>query len=54
MRREVDAKKNKCNVFIEPVDCAPYNIMDLGEGEKIFQTGYNAAMKMKVELLMLK
>ncbi len=54
LRREVEAKRSKCNVFIEPMEIGSYNMMDIGEGEKIFNIGYEAAMKMKVELLMLK
>jgi NTE family protein len=54
LRREVEAKKSKCTLFIEPMDCGNYNMLDIGEGEKIFKIGYAAAMKMKVPLLMLK
>jgi NTE family protein len=54
LRREVNEKKGKCNVFIEPVECGNYNMMDLNAGEKIMKAGYDAAMAMKNELLLLK
>jgi NTE family protein len=54
LRREVEAKKGKCAVFIEPMDCGNYNMLDIGDGEKIYMIGYTAAMKMKEQLLRLK
>jgi NTE family protein len=54
LQREVKEKKEKCTVFIEPSECGNYNMMDLGAGEKIFHAGYDAAMAMKNELLLLK
>jgi NTE family protein len=54
LQREITAKKEKCTVFIEPTECGNFNMMDLGAGEKIFKIGYDAAMAMKDELLLLK
>lgn len=54
LQREVNEKKGKCNLFIEPVECGNYNMMDLGAGEKIFNAGYDAAMAIKEKLLLLK
>ncbi len=54
LRREVLEKKDQCTVFIEPMECWKYNILDIGEGETIFKIGYDATMLMKDELLKLK
>jgi len=54
LQREVNEKKEKCNIFIEPAECGNYNMMDLGAGQKIFNAGYDAAMAIKEKLLLLK
>ncbi len=54
LRREVLEKKDKCTIFIEPIDCGKFNMLDIGSGEKIMKIGYHAAMAMKNELLKLK
>ena len=54
LQREVNDKKGKCKIFIEPMECGNYNMMDLGAGEKIFKIGYDARMAIKEDLLLLK
>ncbi|MEO5642057.1 MAG: patatin-like phospholipase family protein [Bacteroidia bacterium] len=54
LQREVNEKKDKCTIFIEPAECGNYNMMDLGAGEKIFKCGYDAAMAVKEKLLLLQ
>ncbi len=54
LRREVNDKKENCTVFIEPMDCGKYSMLDLGSGEKIMEIGYKATMEMKEELIKLQ
>jgi NTE family protein len=54
LRREVNDKKGKCAIFIEPMECGNFNMMDISSGEKLFKIGYDAAMSVKNELLLLK
>ena len=54
LRREVNDKKGKCKIFIEPMECGNFNMLDIAAGEKIFKIGYEAAMAIKDELLLLK
>ena len=54
LRREIVEKKDKCTIFIEPMECGKYNMLDLGSGEKIVKIGYEATMAMKDQLLKLK
>jgi NTE family protein len=54
LRREVNDKKSKCSIFIEPQECGKYNMTDISAGEKLFKIGYDAAMGVKNELSALK
>lgn len=54
LRREVNDKKGKCKVFIEPLECGKFGMTDIGAGEKLFKIGYDAAMAVKNEFSALK
>lgn len=53
-RREMLDKKDQCTVFIEPLDCGNYTMLDLGSAETIFNIGYQATMAQKKQLLALQ
>ena len=54
LRREVNDKKGKCSVFIEPQECGKFGVTDIGAGEKLFKIGYDAAMNLKDQLVAMK
>lgn len=43
--RPVFEKSQKCVLFIQPEGLENYNLLDFSEGEKIFELGYEAAVK---------
>jgi hypothetical protein len=48
----VYSKVNKCDVFIE-VPLQNYNMYDINNADKIFETGYNTALLNKEKLMEL-
>lgn len=54
LNQALDRKKRMCSVFIEPMECSKFGILDLGNAEQLLIAGYNAAMAQKEELIKLK
>lgn len=54
LRHELDEKKKRCTIFIEPPECAHSGILAIENAEKLFEAGYIAAMKQKDALIQLR
>ena len=47
----VELKKEKCSVFIEPLELCSYRIFDMSHTDEIFEIGYRATMQLKEKIL---